>query len=228
MDLLQLVELGHFNPISTSRNIKFAKLKTLSLELGCLMPSLRYPVIHTLIITVNMTETNLHIFSIRPSKLAFGKKSTEKVKKIEILCRWANCSFKAGTTFKLKDHLKSHSAERTVACPDCGGLFASRSKFFDHCTRQLKVDKGLKCSYCQKTFPTERLLRDHMRSHINHFQCPLCNMTCPSATALNKHVTYRHTDERAFVCPFKAEEEDEEDSCDYSAKTQNDLNKHLR
>ena len=45
MDLLQLVELGHFNPISTSRNIKFAKLKTLSLELGCLMPSLRYPVI---------------------------------------------------------------------------------------------------------------------------------------------------------------------------------------
>jgi hypothetical protein len=53
-------------------------------------------------------------------------------------------------------------------------------------------------------------------------------MTCPSATALNKHVTYRHTDERAFVCPFKAEEEDEEDSCDYSAKTQNDLNKHLR
>lgn len=169
-----------------------------------------------------------HAEEYRPSKLAFGKKSTEKVKKIEILCRWANCSFKAGTTFKLKDHLKSHSAERTVACPDCGGLFASRSKFFDHCTRQLKVDKGLKCSYCQKTFPTERLLRDHMRSHINHFQCPLCNMTCPSATALNKHVTYRHTDERAFVCPFKAEEEDEEDSCDYSAKTQNDLNKHLR
>ena len=30
MDLLQLVELGRFNPISTSRNIKFAKLKTLS------------------------------------------------------------------------------------------------------------------------------------------------------------------------------------------------------
>ena len=192
------------------------------------MSSLRYPVIHTLIMSVNMRVTNLRILSIRPSKLAFGKKSTEKVKKIEILCRWANCSFKAGTTFKLKDHLKSHSAERTVACPDCGGLFASRSKFFDHCTRQLKVDKGLKCSYCQKTFPTERLLRDHMRSHINHFQCPLCNMTCPSATALNKHVTYRHTDERAFVCPFKAEEEDEEDSCDYSAKTQNDLNKHLR
>ena len=100
-------------------------------------------------------------------------------------------------------------------------------KFFDHCTRQLKVDKGLKCSYCQKTFPTERLLRDHMRSHINHFQCTLCNMTCPSATAMNKHITYRHTEERAFVCPFHAEEEEEE-ICDYTAKTQNDLNKHLR
>ena len=55
-------------------------------------------------------------------------------------------------------------------------------------------------------------------------------MTCPSATAMNKHITYRHTDERAFVCPFQAEPEEEEpeDTCDYTAKTQNDLNKHLR
>ena len=113
-----------------------------------------------------------------------------------------------------------------MACPNCGGLFASRSKFLDHCQRQLR-GKGLKCSYCQKTFPTERLLRDHMRGHINTLQCPFCTMTCPSATAMNKHITYRHSDERQFVCPF-SEPETEEEACQYTAKTQQDLTKHLR
>jgi len=160
-----------------------------------------------------------HAEEYRPSKLRFGVKSTtEKEKKSEIICKWSNCSFKAKTTFKLKDHLKSHSAERTVGCPECGGLFASRSKFFDHCTRQYST-RQFKCSYCQKSQSTERLLRDHMRSHINKLQCRLCNDVFVSATAMNKHITYRHTDERPFICP--------EDTCDYMAKTQNDLNKHL-
>ena len=65
-----------------------------------------------------------------------------------------------------------------------------------------------------------------MRSHINHFQCQFCDMTWPSATAMNKHIVYRHSDERAFPCPFK--DEDDEEGCDYTAKTQNDLNKHVR
>ena len=43
----QLVELGSFNPISTSWNVKFAKLNPLSLGLGCLMSMLRYPKVHT-------------------------------------------------------------------------------------------------------------------------------------------------------------------------------------
>ena len=68
-----------------------------------------------------------------------------------------------------------------------------------------------------------------MRSHINHLQCPLCNMTCTSATALNKHVTYRHSEVREYSCPIGQDDEDEAVvRCDYTAKTQNDLNKHIR
>ena len=76
-------------------------------------------------------KLNVCFSPYRTSKIAFGKKSTEKaVKKETILCKWANCTFKAVTVFKLKEHLKGHSAERAVACPDCGGLFASRSKVY--------------------------------------------------------------------------------------------------
>ena len=164
-----------------------------------------------------------HPEEYRISKINHRQKVT-KIGKVE--CRWANCTFKAGTISKLKEHVKSHSAERSVACPTCGGLFSSRSKFLDHCQRQKpQTDQSLKCSYCQKLYPTEKILRDHMRSHINHFQCRFCDMTCPSATAMNKHIVYRHSDERAFPCPFKDEDED---GCDYTAKTQNDLTKHVR
>ena len=157
-------------------------------------------------------------------KLKHGKMT--KPEKYE--CKWNNCVFKSGTISKLKEHVKCHSAERAVACPNCGGLFASRSKFLDHCQRQKpEAEKTLKCSYCQKLYPTERILRDHMRGHINHFQCPFCDMTCPSATAMNRHIGYRHSDDRVFDCPYK-DVEDEDEGCDYVAKTQNDLNKHIR
>ena len=43
----QMVELGSFNPISTSWTVKFAKLNPLSLELGCLMSLLWYPKVIT-------------------------------------------------------------------------------------------------------------------------------------------------------------------------------------
>ena len=70
------------------------------------------------------------------SKIAFGQKSSgKKASKKEILCKWRGCSYKAPIRFKLRDHLKSHSAERIVACPNCGGLFGSKTKFFDHCQR---------------------------------------------------------------------------------------------
>ncbi len=64
----------------------------------------------------------------------------------KLACLWksgggdgdAHCTFKASTVSKLKEHLKSHSQEKSVACPTCGGLFSNRSKLFDHCLRQVR------------------------------------------------------------------------------------------
>jgi len=43
---------------------------------------------------------------------------------------------------KLKDHFKSHTQEKVVACPTCGALFSCRTKFFDHLTRQAGHSTG--------------------------------------------------------------------------------------
>lgn len=32
--------------------------------------------------------------------------------------------------------MRSHTQERLVACPTCGSMFASNTKFFDHLHRQ--------------------------------------------------------------------------------------------
>ncbi|NXK63896.1 HINFP factor, partial [Sylvietta virens] len=135
-----------------------------------------------------------------------------------VLCGWkdCNCSFKGRC--KLREHLRSHTQEKVVACPTCGGMFANNTKFFDHIRRQTALDQQrFQCSHCSKRFATARLLRDHMRNHVNHYKCPLCDMTCPLPSALRNHIRFRHSEERPFKC----------DCCDYSCKNLIDLRKHL-
>lgn len=41
---------------------------------------------------------------------------------------------------KLRDHFRSHTQEKLIACPTCGGLFSNRTKFYDHIKRQTPVE----------------------------------------------------------------------------------------
>ncbi|XP_045412262.1 histone H4 transcription factor isoform X3 [Lemur catta] len=56
-----------------------------------------------------------------------------------------------------------------------------------------------------------------MRNHVNHYKCPLCDMTCPLPSSLRNHMRFRHSEDRPFKC----------DCCDYSCKNLIDLQKHL-
>ncbi|XP_064611098.1 histone H4 transcription factor-like isoform X2 [Liolophura sinensis] len=133
-------------------------------------------------------------------------------------CQWEGCDVTVKSKYKLREHLRSHTQEKMIACPVCGALFASRTKFLDHLRRQGSVEvQCYECSHCNKRFTSERLLRDHMRHHVNHYKCPYCDMTCPTPSGLRNHLRYRHTEDRPYKC----------DQCDYSCKSSHDLRKHI-
>lgn len=137
------------------------------------------------------------------------------------ICLWQGCNREFGNHYKVRDHIRSHTQEKLIACPTCGGMFASRTKFFDHIQRQTPInedkEEGFSCDYCNRKMKTERLLRDHMRHHVNHYKCPYCDMTCPTPSGLQTHVLYRHSDAKPYSCQY----------CDYKCKAQRDLRKHL-
>lgn len=41
---------------------------------------------------------------------------------------------------KLREHLRSHTQEKVVACPGCGGMYANNTKLFDHIIRQKDME----------------------------------------------------------------------------------------
>lgn len=136
----------------------------------------------------------------------------------KILCLWQTCTASYTERCKLKRHLFTHTKEKVVACPTCYGTFSSNNKLEEHRKRQLPTQMlSFQCSQCSKLFGSERLLRDHMISHINHYKCSLCEMTCCRPSILLKHMKYRHFNERPFKCHL----------CKHASVTQNDLQQHL-
>ncbi|XP_028320650.1 histone H4 transcription factor [Gouania willdenowi] len=133
-----------------------------------------------------------------------------------LYCQWAGCDAFFKIRYRLREHMRSHTQERVVACPTCGSSFSSNTKLFDHLQRQAAPLESLMCDHCGKAFPTERLLRDHVRQHVNQVKCPFCDMTCTTLAALKIHIRFRHCDERPFPCDF----------CDKRFKNQRDLQKH--
>ena len=37
---------------------------------------------------------------------------------------------------------------------------------------------------------------------VNHYKCPLCDMTCPSPSSLRNHIKFRHSNEKPYSCDY--------------------------
>lgn len=133
-------------------------------------------------------------------------------------CLWPACGIVVTAVSKLREHMRCHSQEKLVGCPTCGGLFSNRVKFLDHVRRRNSGKLQYPCKTCGKAFSVERLMRDHMRSHVNLYQCPSCDMTCATPSILATHMRYRHTTDRPLACQL----------CEYRGKTKADMRSHAR
>lgn len=69
------------------------------------------------------------------------------------ICEWNDCQFSSNSRWHLKDHLRSHTQEKVVACPNCGSMFCSKFKLGDHILRQ----------YINENFTNE-----HLRTLLLH------------------------------------------------------------
>ncbi|XP_014276758.2 histone H4 transcription factor [Halyomorpha halys] len=139
-------------------------------------------------------------------------------KKKLMKCLWTDCESAFQIRARLADHIKTHTKEHFVACPNCGHTFANKTKFSDHCLTQKPLEEHtFQCDYCLSLHPTERILRKHMGQHIHHYKCPFCNMTCNKPSLVCKHIRNRHLDYKSFKCS----------SCTYQCKSKHDLKIHL-
>eukprot|EP00079_Xenopus_tropicalis_P027632 XP_012821949.1 PREDICTED: histone H4 transcription factor isoform X1 [Xenopus tropicalis] len=122
------------------------------------------------------------------------------------ICLWDQCESSYDNAEWYYRHVDTHglSAEYEVAGKENRVLLCGWK------------EHRFQCSHCSKRFATERLLRDHMRNHVNHYKCPLCDMTCPLPSSLRSHIRFRHSDERPFKCQH----------CEYSCKNLVDLRRH--
>lgn len=54
-------------------------------------------------------------------------------------CLWSQCEQVITNRNRLVEHMRHHSQEKLVACPNCGSLFSSFTKFIDHCSRSSEI-----------------------------------------------------------------------------------------
>jgi len=48
------------------------------------------------------------------------------------------CSLQSIVRYRLVDHIKSHTQEKSCACPNCGIMFSTYTKLKDHCRQSNK------------------------------------------------------------------------------------------
>ncbi|CAJ0573008.1 unnamed protein product, partial [Mesorhabditis spiculigera] len=116
----------------------------------------------------------------------------------EFHCGWEGCDYRNPNRSCFRQHMQRHTGEKVVACPYCGRFFCTTASFFDHMLRVAEGD--LKCTVCDKSFASTRLLQIHHRGHLAKAQCPDCGVLFESDYELRRHSQRTHASKLCFQC----------------------------
>lgn len=136
--------------------------------------------------TEYLTHVSEHIDEMKETipKLDKNEKSLDP----KIPCQWDDCTYTSTRTFSLKRHLKCHTNEKMIGCANCGVLFVNKPLFIDHCVRQDINQRNFQCPDCFRLYPSEKLLKEHARGHVNKFQCGFCGLSWQKKSILARHI----------------------------------------
>ncbi|CAF1600827.1 unnamed protein product [Rotaria magnacalcarata] len=134
------------------------------------------------------------------------------------VCRWTGCTHRPDKPSRIREHIRRHTQEKTIACPRCGSLFSCGVKFIEHCQLSTEVSPNFQCDKCAQQFQSKSLLQKHLNKHATKHACPYCTQIFSTPSGVKRHIIYRHTDIKYFQCP----------DCSLSFKCANSLTVHRR
>lgn len=136
------------------------------------------------------------------------------------------CGYRTYSSFKLENHCRIHSDERSYVCGVCKKGFKQMSQLRNHqvvhLDRKSMTEKRWfseqRCDICNRTFSDSKCLRKHMQAVHNKLKpyiCPFCGHSSARKAMLQLHLR-QHTGEKPFQC----------DLCEYRTGDHNSLRRH--
>ena len=148
-------------------------------------------------------------------------------KDLPFSCPEEDCQTKFTSSLHLRKHMESVHDKTKLACPQCKKLVGVNS-LASHIRIVHQKQRNSECPECHKTFQNKSHLRNHLQrvhlgmkqacpdcgkhvqdlhSHrqfvhlkVKNFPCNQCDTRCITSTALKKHVSSVHLDQRS-ECP---------------------------
>ncbi|CAH1792426.1 unnamed protein product [Owenia fusiformis] len=125
---------------------------------------------------------------------------------IEPRCLLRNHSFKANSTRRYIEHLKTHHGDRPMICKICGVGKRTMSVYLLHQDMHLGMSVHV-CRLCNKSFQH----RDSLGTHLNHIHneeykrkaqriCEKCGKLCKSRAAYMYHKKSAHDEAGPVIC----------------------------
>ena len=132
-------------------------------------------------------------------EFVYNKELKRHVKSVHYLVKF-DCD-QCSATFTRKDSFERHLEKiHSLECLDgfrcdlCNHFFARGENFTRHKHSSLNSDGSLKnkCSVCDKSFCSVKLLRDHSKTHSSEFHCEECDEKFTTRSSLERHIITRN------------------------------------